>query len=316
VISGLLVERPDDPVAVLRQQVLRRRAWYPAPDGAAPVPCPVGPPPDVDGVERLVAVLRTGLDGDGVVVVALDRQLGSAELVVLATGLGTPQQQLDPRLQPWVEDGVILHLRADEAESDDRAWRLLFTEGYVMFHTELAGRPIALQPRHLLFQCVDAPDRDAGGQTLLAPMDAVRARLTDRQAGILAATRHAGFADPPTFLSRFDGRDVVTYKDAEGEPLPWEHLGDDPTVTAAEVEDALRALQAAVYHPAGVRGIPWERHLLAAFDNRRFLHGRACSPPAASGAARYLREVRVFAGDPAELEAAYASAAAADTRSA
>ncbi len=294
-MEGVLVEHGQDAHVHGRQEVLRRQPWYPS-----PVPAPVNA--RADDLPGLYALLAVDLRARGVVTVSLDRLLTNDEFVTLAGLFGLLQQHADERLQDHVEDGVILNLRADEAETDDRTWRLLFAENYVMLHTELAGRPVASQVRHLLFQCVWPPDRDKGGQTLLVPMAGVVRRLTRRQAVVLAATRHAGFRDPPPFLSPFEGRPVVAFKDTEGEPLPWRYEGDDPTVTAEEVNDALRALLSAMYDPAITFGIPWEPNLLGAFDNTRFLHGRTFSRRVPGREPRHLREVRVFAGSPPPLE--------------
>lgn len=293
-IAGVLVERSDDPIAGLRQRVLRRQTWYHSAKGGDPVAVCLAASSEPFDARVVAKVLLDSLVRHGIVTLTLDRQLTNQELISLASSIGEPQEQLDPLLQPWVEDTVILNLRADHDEIDDRRWKLLFAENYVMLHTELAGRPIGLQPRYLLFQCVNPPQRDLGGQTLVVPMDAVRARLTFRQAAILRVTHHAGFMAPPPFLSDFEGRDVVTYKDAEGEALPWEYRGEDPTVSREEVEDTLRALQAAIYEPSAIRGLGWQRHMLGAFDNTRFLHGRAFASRPQNGPARHLREIRVF----------------------
>jgi len=151
---------------------------------------------------------------------------------------------------------------------------------------------VSAQVRYLLFQCVVPPPRDGGGQTLLVPMGGVRAQLTDAQASILRSTRHAAFADPPPFLSTFEGREVFAFKDAEGEELPWRHDGEATSVD--DVNDALRALLTAIYRREIVTGVEWCEHLLVAFDNTRFLHGRTFGPRLETGAVRHLREVRVF----------------------
>jgi alpha-ketoglutarate-dependent taurine dioxygenase len=205
-----------------------------------------------------------------------------------------PQQQSDARLAPYVEDDVILNLRADHAETEDLTWELMFAENYVMMHSELAGRLIPEQVRYLMFQCVAAPVRDEGGQTLLVPMEAVRAQLTDREADLLRSTRHGGYANPPMFLTSHEGRDVFAVKDAEGEDLPWRYEGDDPSVTADEVDAALRALLAAIYHEPAAYGVPWEPLVLGVFDNTRYLHARTFSRKPVDAPPRHLREVRVF----------------------
>ena len=289
-LEGVVREQPDEPHVARRQQVLRRERWYPAPPGT--LPQDVAAADLVDAFARIKIAVET----HGVVLLRFDRLLTNPELISLASLLGTPQQQSDHRLGPYVEDGVILNLRADHVETADLTWELLFAENYVMMHSELAGRLIPEQVRYLLFQCVAAPVRDEGGQTLLVPMAAVRAQLTDRQAAILRVTRHGGYRDPPMLLTTHEGRDVFAVKDAEGEDLPWRHDGDDRTVTADEVDAAVRALLGAIYHEPSTFGVPWEPLVLGVFDNTRFLHARTFSRRPVDGPARHLREIRVFLG--------------------
>ena len=286
-LEGVFREVAADRHVALRQAALRRQEWYPAPPGVAVV--------DASAADLVAAFgqLKADLDGHGVALARVDRLLTNDELILLASLFGLPQLQLDARHAPYVEDDVILNLRADHPETDDLEWKLLFAENYVMMHSELAGRLVAEQVRYLLFQCVVAPRRDHGGQTLLRPMQRVYESLTATQVAILSATRHAAFRDPPPLLSTWDGRVVLAVKDAEGEDLPWRFTGDEGGVVEDDVNDAIRALLAAMYTEE-IWGLPWEPCLLGVFDNRRYLHGRTFAQRPSDGPARHLREIRVF----------------------
>jgi alpha-ketoglutarate-dependent taurine dioxygenase len=290
-MEGSFLERPDDVHVALRQRVLRSDAWYPPPPGLD------SPPVVVVDPSGIADSLSSGLAERGSANLQLDRQLTNAELIGVAAELGTLQAQRDSRLEPWMEDDVILNLRADNAEIQERDWRLLFAENYVMLHTELANRPLAIQPQYLLFQCVEPPVRDTGGQTVLVAMDDVRRRLTDRQADVLAVTRHADYPDSPPILSHETGQWVFTYKDAEAEPVPWSYTGPQADVTPEEVEGALRALLQAMYDPSLVFGLHWEKAAIGAFDNHRFFHGRTAVRHQTEGNPRHLRQIKVFAAD-------------------
>jgi hypothetical protein len=192
-----------------------------------------------------------------------------------------------------VDDQVILNLRADQPETDDHAWGLLFAENYVMLHTELAARPVAAQPRHILLQCLEPSPPDGGGQTVLVAMNRIRRCLTDRQAAILRATRSARPDGAPPFLRWEGGREVFAFKDeAQGE-IPWKYEGGDPSVSPNDIDDTIRTLLNALYDPAGVTGLWWERSALGIIDNHRFFHGRTFAPRPADGPPRHLRRVRV-----------------------
>ena len=289
---GRFVEDPGDRHVGLRQAVLRHDPWYPCPEGIGSRGA------SADDLGTCAGRLTVELQSRGAALLELDRALSNWELIELASALGTPLEQPNPRTQPWVEDGVILNLRAEHAETTDLGWGLLFAENYVRLHTELAGRPVPSQPRYIILQCIQPPRRDAGGQTILVPMEAVRRALTDRQAEILRATRGCRDAGGSPVLRRDHGRDIFVFKDAEGEDLWWRYEGDDPSVTSYEVNDILRVLLGALYEPSAVVGFPWRAWALGAIDNTRFFHGRTFVHRPRDGPPRHLRRVRVRLADP------------------
>jgi alpha-ketoglutarate-dependent taurine dioxygenase len=286
-MQGILRDRPHDAHVALRERVLRQEAWYPAPPGADPHMA------DAGDLETLAERLRTGLAAHGSTIFPLNRLLTNQELLAVAERLGRVQA-LDPTLHPWAEQGLILNIRAERAEMPERDWRTLFAENYLKLHSELADRPLGVQPRYLLFQCVEPPRRDSGGQTVLVPMEAVRRRLDPREAAILTGVRWAKYRDPPPFLSWYEGREVFALDDFEGETLLWRYEGEEPGVTREEVESVLRALILAMYQPNDMLGLHWEQRSVAAFDNHRYFHGRTFVPPSVDGPPRHLRQVRVF----------------------
>jgi alpha-ketoglutarate-dependent taurine dioxygenase len=284
---GRFVESAADRHVALRERTLRRLRWFPAPTGVEAIPA------RADESQGYIAKARTALDARGVALLQLDRALSNSELISLSETFGTPLSQPNPRTQPWVEDHVILNLRADHSETDDHAWGLLFAENYVMLHTELAARPATSQPRHILLQCIEPPPPNGGGQTVLVAMDRVRRSLGDRQAAILQETRHVEHPTAPPFLRREGRRDIFSFKDVHKGGIAWRYDGGDPSVVSGDLDDALRKLLLALYDPVGVTGIWWKRSTLAIIDNQRFLHGRTFAPRGADRPPRHLRRVRV-----------------------
>jgi len=289
---GTFLEQSTDAHMALRQEVLRRKTWFPTPPWLQTHAC------SADDVAASSAIAAAALDALGAAFLQFDRELSNAELIALAATLGDPLTQPNPRTQPWVDDGVILNLRAEQDETDDQEWGLLFAENYVMLHTELAAKPVAGQPRYVLLCCVEAPQFDDGGQTLLVSMEEVVSRLSRREAGILQRTWPARNPGAPPFL-RFEGqRAVFSFKDAEGEQTAWIFDGaDDMRVTVGDVNAAIQALLRALYEPAGVMGFHWQPHALAVFDNMRCFHGRTFGQRPTNGRPpRHLRRVRVTSG--------------------
>jgi alpha-ketoglutarate-dependent taurine dioxygenase len=287
-LMGRFVERAADRHVGQRETILRRRRWYPEPNGVYRIQA------RANGPFGLLPVVREQLTAYGAALLAFDRVLSNRELVRFAEAFGTPLPQPNPRTQPWVDDRVILNLRADFAETADHTWGLLFAENYVMLHTELAARPAEVQPRYVLLQCVEPSPRDMGGQTVLVDMDRVRHSLTDRQAAILKATCRSGDGAGPPFLRHSGDREIFSFKDEAEEGIPWNYERDGQPVVRQEVNDAIRRLLSALYDAANVTGFYWQPGTLGIIDNHRLFHGRTFAPRACADRPRHLRRVRVL----------------------
>jgi len=224
-----------------------------------------------------------------------DRLLSNSEFIEVASYFGTPMLQPNPKTQPWVDEQVILNLRAEREETADVEWGLLFAENFIVLHTELALKPAAHQPRYILLLCVEPPLPGAGGQTIVVPMDAVARCLNAAHSRMLRRTRYARIPDAPPFLRSENGRDVFSIRDPGGAGLEWHYEdGDQPGAAAAEVNAAIRSFLSSLYSPDTIRGIPWQRNLLAVIDNQRVFHGRTFGGrPLSGGAPRHLRRIRV-----------------------
>jgi alpha-ketoglutarate-dependent taurine dioxygenase len=91
-------------------------------------------------------------------------------------------------------------------------------------------------------------------------------------------------------------RTVFSFRDFGDRPLRW-LAGKDtgPSAdAAAEADDAIAALLAAMYRPETALGIRWQRGTLAVIDNTWFFHGRTAGRFSA-GARRHLQRIRVTA---------------------
>lgn len=244
---------------------------------------------DVDGLRRVVSRMRSAAHIEGAAAVLLDRALTGDEFLDFARAWGRPIEEQDPAVQSFVEQACILNLIARWDATDD-VDRQPFSTSPILMHTEGSRRPLAAQPRHLLFQCLDPPEPGEGGHTMLVRMEDVAARLTSQVRSVLQNVRYRGQGMPP-ILRYEDGLPVFSFRDFGSQPLEW--ISDTP-VASADVEDALATLVDALYDPSIVYGLAWRRHLLVAIDNRRLFHGRtAAIAPRLKGKGRVLQRIRV-----------------------
>lgn len=222
----------------------------------------------------------------------------AAHRVVVIRGLAPFTKEDLPRvarrlgpLQPW-EFGAV-----NELVPDDAAKNYLYTRRAVPLHWD--GAFAKKVPRYLFFQCVEAPDEDAGGETVF--VDAARPwREAD------GATRDRWRSLRFTYETervvhyggRFTARAVGQHPHTHETVLRFAEPVDDlnpvyvqaeglsPLESAAEVTDLRRRLA----DPAGRYEHRWRTGDVVVADNHALLHGRNAFARASS---RHLRRVNV-----------------------
>ena len=262
-----------------REAVLTQTKWFPGPEVPALSSTASGL---VSGPAAFISVLQTS----GAAHFDLDRSLTDAELISLAKELGSPLPETHPSTVDHVDNYVILNIRPVYRQPNEGDH--VFSEAPIALHTESVHRPLHLQPRYLVFECIIAPPRDKGGQTILVSMESVARALAQDHHGILAATcLSAQVDDIPIELAGEVSRPIIRFSDTLPRAIAWRRS----QYTTASVKEALHALLDALYSPPHVRGIAWQPHRLVVIDNQRWFHGRTAT---ISGEGRHIRRVRVL----------------------
>ncbi|MEU0433597.1 TauD/TfdA family dioxygenase [Streptomyces sp. NPDC006290] len=243
---------------------------------------------------RLSSWVRGRLEDSGLALARLDRPLDEAGLLALGADLGRVSEETDPAVLPYVEQGRILNLISGRAATEDVALQP-FSAGTLTLHSEGSGRPVATQPRYIVLMCQD-PGDEAAAQTVLVPMRAVAERLQPRTLHTLGGLFYQDAPGVPPMARTVGDRTVFSFRDFGDRPLRW-LAGKDTgpcADAAAEADDAIAALLAAMYRPETALGIRWQRGTLAVIDNTWFFHGRTAGRFSA-GARRHLQRIRVTA---------------------
>lgn len=295
VLTGTFRESPTDPHVAARRRLL---------DRGAPVPTLQAPIVEMDAdrpAEDCVGPMRAALARDGLAQIQFVSPPSVAEFRAIGEALGAPVPERAAEIQDFVEDGTVLHLKPRFDARADVALQP-FSTRYLSLHSESSGAALALQPRYLLFLCLEPGGTTTEARTVLIPMDAVASRLSERDLEILKSTRYARNVDGPT-IARTDERAATafSFRDFQDQPLEWSSEAQD--ATGDEVDEALRALLAALYDNRSARAIAWRRGALIAVDNFRFLHGRTAGADAPDdacdgtgrhrSAARHLMRMRI-----------------------
>ncbi|WP_055697924.1 MULTISPECIES: TauD/TfdA family dioxygenase [Streptomyces] len=302
-VRGTFVERDSDPHVALRGALLDSGRRLPAPRAAVPRVRPGG----------LAEASAGQLAAHGLFLGVLDTPLDDDGFIAFGDGLGELIPETDPAVRAHTAQQVLLNLSAVHSRTDDVSLQP-FAEGPLTLHSEGSGRAVAEQPRHIALMCCD-PGRPAGhadgaehtpAQTVLVPMAAVHEALTPAQRALLRVTRYRSDHPVPTVLREAGGRPVFSFRDFDAAPLHWESDTDDGT--AAEVNDAFRALLAAMYAPETAAAVHWARGTVAVIDNTYFFHGRTAGTAVVSAAAdttaqqtgsqRHLKRLRIRATRP------------------
>ncbi|MEU2062003.1 TauD/TfdA family dioxygenase [Streptomyces sp. NPDC013455] len=287
-VHGTFVERDSDPHVALRGSLLAGGRRLPAVRAAVPA-VPAG---------ELAAETARRLDADGLFLGALDTLLADDDFIALGAALGELIPETDPAVQAHVSQEVLLNLVSVHPETDDVALQP-FATGALTLHSEGSGRPVAGQPRYIALMCCDPgkPAVTADGrelvpaQTVLVPMADVHEALTPAQRDILRATRYRGHRSVPTVLREVDGRPVFSFRDFGTAELHW--TSDARGASASDVNDAFRALLAAMYAPDPAGAVHWARGTFAAIDNTYFFHGRTSGAAHLPKSRRHLKRLRI-----------------------
>ncbi|WP_424184739.1 TauD/TfdA family dioxygenase [Actinokineospora sp. G85] len=280
--SGTFAEHPEDPHVAHRPRLLGGTSVWPMPD------IPVR---SAASVAYGAEAVRADLAEHGIAVLDAASTATAAQLRALGESLGVPMPERAPAVQPYVEDGVVLNLVADQGHTADTDLAP-FAKNFLSLHSEGSGRAAAEQPRHIVLTCVDPGDDAASAQTVLVPMARVADALTAEQLDLLSATSYAHLAESgPTIARHVEGRVVFSFRDFMSDPLEWVCAAPGPA-DGSDVAAALRALLTAMYtvEPAGVH---WRPGRLVVIDNTFSFHGRGAGSAAAGSRHRHLRRVRV-----------------------
>ncbi|MEU6243471.1 TauD/TfdA family dioxygenase [Streptomyces sp. NPDC047024] len=233
-----------------------------------------------------------GLDRDirrrGLGVVRLDEPLSNDSFLKLGSSLGTAIPETAPAVQPYVEDGVLLNLRADAGITRDVSLQP-FASNPLSLHSEGSGRSLADQPRYIVLMCVEPGDNSAS--TVLVPMAEVASDTSDEDLRLLRATRYADAPGVPPVVRSQGDHTVFSFRDFQQDPLRWICEADGATQHA--VNGALGRLLARMYGARGTSGVLWSRGLLVVIDNTRFFHGRMAGLPRAAARTRHLKRLRI-----------------------
>jgi alpha-ketoglutarate-dependent taurine dioxygenase len=265
-----------------RRAVLDRHRWYDAPASDAVRAT-------ASDAARLGRIARDIAATSGLALVDVDRLLSPEELVRLASKFGTPIEEHDDAVRPFVLDRAVLRMEAaiDKPSVDLQP----FSSEWISFHSEGSRRPAVHRPTWLLFQCVSPPLVDRGGQTLLRRAADIVEALRPSSVEVLRETVLCPETCDTTVVSSDEGHPILTFRDPAPEVMTW--VSPAPS---DEVKTALWDLLVVLYDVAAVEAVPWRRNRLVVLSNAAYLHARS----SASRSPRVLHRVRV-AGQEAAL---------------
>lgn len=280
-LKGSFTENSSDDHCRLRAQLLSENSALAQPAVGFPATAADFPGEILDGIDR--DLVRYGLG-----VVRLDEPLPNGLFRKLGSALGTVTPETAPDIQSYVEDGVVLNLRADAGITQDVSLQP-FASNPLSLHSEGSGRAVADQPRYIVLMCVEPGDNSAS--TVLVSMDEVAAGLDAEDLRLLRATRYADAPGVPPVVRSQGDHVVFAFRDFQQDTLRWVCEADGASPEA--VNGALGRLLTRMYEARGASGVLWSRGLLVVIDNTRFFHGRTAGLPRAAARTRHLKRLRI-----------------------
>ncbi|WNV84990.1 TauD/TfdA family dioxygenase [Umezawaea sp. Da 62-37] len=288
--AGTFLGVDDDLLRARRAEVLDHPRWYPEPEWLRSDAVSAA---DLLNDDAVFGGVVGTLDAFGAVEIDLDRPLTAEEFVFFGALLGRPMPETAPDVRPYVERDVVLNLVAEHGIIADTGLQP-FSETALTLHTESSGKPTRDQPRHLVFQCLRAPEPDHGAQTLVVSGTRVHDVLDGAQRDVLEHCRYDADPAGPPILRELSGRPCFSFRDFADQPLRWVHDATDE-VDHERVNSAFRALTAALYDVDAVRGIHWRPNTVLVLDNTFGFHGRSAGVGGRTPAERrHLMRLRIL----------------------
>jgi len=273
-IASATIDGPS--VQQRRDAVLREPRWFPC----------SGISISNSTAEMLIeeaAIVRERVDNAGLALFQLTRPLDTNEFVALAATLGLPERETERSLMDRVTGGIILNLTPDSTlplTEDSQP----FTPQPLTYHIEGSRRPLGMSPAYLLFQCLECPAVDRGGQTIVRSISDTLAALAETTQAVLASTvLNPEATTAPVIYERGNQR-TLNFRDPAPAEFRWQSQYD-----RAEVVSAFAQLLSAIYDSDATVGIPWREGLLVVVDNHRWLHARTSGRVGR----RHLQRIRV-----------------------
>lgn len=261
-----------------RDAVLREPQWFPS--NGVVIENSVA-----ETLTREAAHIGDRLNNIGVALFQLTRPLDTAEFIALGTSLGVPERETDQSLMQRVANGVILNITSDDCLPVTECTQP-FTTQPLTYHIEGSRRPAGTAPAYLLFQCLQRPVVDSGGQTILRSIPDTITALSEATRTVLAGTVLNPELTTATVICERTGRMTLNFRD----PAPAEFLWRSP-YPDGDVIAALTELLWVIYDPAGAVGVPWRDGMVAIVDNDWWLHARTGGCPGE----RHLQRIRIQA---------------------
>lgn len=182
-----------------------------------------------------------------------------------------------------------------EMTPDDTAKNYLFTREAVPFHWDGA---FLKEPGILVFNCVDAPTLNSGGETLFCHTELVWNSLNTAEQNLL---RHVSVTYETKKLAHYGGsvtvpivsehpltgRTVLRY----AEPVSSEKNPVTQKIHGKEGDEIRRLLKDLIYNPRNCYSHQWQSGDLIIADNRTLIHGRN---QFSSEALRHFRRVQIL----------------------
>src|SRR5262249_31016781 len=137
-----------------------------------------------------------------------------------------------------------------------------------------------------LFQCLQQPAVDNGGQTIVRSIADTLTALSETTQTVLAGTVLNPELTTATVICERAGRRTLNFRDPAPAEFRWRSSYRD-----GDVVEALTELLWVIYDPAAAVGIPWRDGLVAVVDNQRWLHARTSGRPGG----RHLQRIRIQA---------------------
>lgn len=242
----------------------------------------------------LEADYKTDLDCNGIVLINVPTHFSNEDFLRVMRELGDPIAEGQMVESKYIEDSFILNIKSDIGENITIENEPFSIRGLKM-HIEKAFSEQEKQPNYIALLCINMPQVEIGGQTIVRTMTGLISQFTLDELEIMKTLYPMSLdggvisKNPIYTLDKVRKIQYLSYRDLGCYGDDW--VFKDVNIDRRLVSTIVNKLEKYLYSPQHIKALKWLPGYLYIIDNKRNFHARTEQKYINS---RHLKRIRVI----------------------